>query len=76
MPTVEQIKAETKQVIELLDNIEQHSDWFIDEFETFCRHKAIERAIVNSADLLEEGRYGEVETTIKDTHISNSISFR
>jgi KaiC/GvpD/RAD55 family RecA-like ATPase len=66
MPTVEMIKAETGQVIEILDNIEQHSDWFIDEFETFCRHKAIERAIVNSADLLEEGRYGEVETTIKD----------
>jgi len=66
MPTVEQIKAETGQVVELLKDIEQHSEWFIDEFETFCRHKAIERAIVNSADLLEEGRYGEVETTIKD----------
>ena len=66
MPTVEMIKAETGQVIELLNNIEQHSEWFIDEFETFSRHKAIERAIVNSADLLEEGRYGEVETTIKD----------
>jgi archaellum biogenesis ATPase FlaH len=66
MPTIEMIKAETGQVVELLDNIEQHSDWFIDEFETFCRHKAIERAIVNSADLLEEGKYGEVETTIKD----------
>ena len=66
MPTVEMIKAETGQIIELLDDIAKHSDWFIDEFETFCRHKAIERAIVNSADLLEEGRYGEVETTIKD----------
>ncbi len=66
MPTVEQIKAETGQIVELLKDIEQHSEWFIDEFETFCRHKAIERAIVNSADLLEEGRYGEVETTIKD----------
>ncbi len=66
LPTVEMIKAETGQDIELLDNVEQHNDWFIDEFETFCRHKAIERAIVNSADLLEEGKYGEVETTIKD----------
>jgi len=66
MPTVEQIKAETGQEIDLLDDIAKHNDWFIDEFETFCRHKAIERAIVNSADLLEEGKYGEVETTIKD----------
>ena len=66
MPTIEQIKAETGQEMELLDDIAKHSEWFIDEFETFCRHKAIERAIVNSADLLEEGKYGEVETTIKD----------
>ena len=66
MPTVEQIKAETGQEIDLLDDIAKHNDWFIDEFETFCRHKAIERAIVNSADLLEEGKYGEVETTIKE----------
>ena len=66
MPTVEQIKAETGQDIELLEDIAKHSDWFVDEFETFCRHKAIERAIVNSADLLEEGKYGEVETTIKE----------
>ena len=66
MPSVEQIKAETGQEIELLEDIAKHSDWFVDEFETFCRHKAIERAIVNSADLLEEGKYGEVETTIKE----------
>jgi RecA/RadA recombinase len=66
MPTIEQIKAETGQEIELLDDIAKHNDWFVDEFETFCRHKAIERAIVNSADLLEEGKYGEVETTIKE----------
>lgn len=66
MPTVQMIKAETGQDMELLEDIAKHNDWFIDEFETFCRHKAIERAIVNSADLLEEGKYGEVETTIKD----------
>ena len=66
MPTPDMIKAETGQEIELLDDIVKHNEWFIDEFETFCRHKAIERAIVNSAALLEEGKYGEVETTIKD----------
>ena len=60
------IKAQTGQEIEKVDNIEQHTDWFIDEFETFCRHKAIEKAIIDSADLLETGKYGEVETRIKD----------
>jgi archaellum biogenesis ATPase FlaH len=37
----------------------------MDEFESFTRHKAIERAIISSADLLEKHNYGEVETLIK-----------
>ena len=65
IPTTDIIKAQAGQEIEKVDNIEQHVDWFIDEFETFCRHKAIERAIIESADLLETGKYGEVETRIK-----------
>ena len=66
IPTTEIIKAQTGQEIEKLDNINQHVDWFIDEFETFCRHKAIEKAIIDSADLLETGKYGEVELRIKE----------
>ena len=66
VPTTDIIKAQAGQEIEKVDNIEQHVDWFIDEFETFCRHKAIERAIIESADLLETGKYGEVETRIKN----------
>ena len=66
VPTTDIIKAQAGQEIEKVDNIEQHIDWFIDEFETFCRHKAIERAIIESADLLETGKYGEVETRIKN----------
>ena len=60
------IKAETGQDIEKLENITQHEEWFVDEFETFCRHKAIEKAIIDSTDLLETGKYGEVELRIKE----------
>lgn len=66
VPTPEIIKAQSGQDIEKVDKIEQHVDWFVDEFETFCRHKAIERAIIDSADLLETGKYGEVESRIKN----------
>jgi len=45
---------------------EGHMDWLMDEFESFTRHKAIERAIIASADLLEKHNYGEVETLIKE----------
>ena len=44
----------------------ENYDWLMDEFENFSRHKGLERAIVDSADLLEKGDYGPVEKLIKD----------
>ena len=41
-------------------------NWFMDEFETFCRHKALEKAILDSTDLLEQKDYGSVEAMIKE----------
>ena len=43
-----------------------HMDWLLDEFENFTRHKALERAIISSAELLENKNYGEVEALIKE----------
>jgi replicative DNA helicase len=45
---------------------EGHMDWLMDEFEQFTRHKSLERAIINSADLLEKQDYGQVESMIKE----------
>ena len=45
---------------------ENHYDWLLSDFETFTRHKALERAILESADLLEKGEYGPVEAKIKN----------
>jgi len=44
---------------------EEHLDWLLQDFETFIRHKGLERAILQSADLLEKGEYGPVEDLIK-----------
>jgi KaiC/GvpD/RAD55 family RecA-like ATPase len=44
----------------------ENYDWLLDEFETFSRHKALERAIIQSADLLDKGDYGPVEKLVKD----------
>jgi archaellum biogenesis ATPase FlaH len=43
-----------------------HMDWFMDEFEQFTQHKALERALISSADLLEKHDYGAVEVLIKE----------
>ena len=45
---------------------EENYSWLMNEFESFSRHKGLERAILKSADLLERGDYGPVEKMIKD----------
>jgi len=67
LPTHEQIVATTGLELQSLKDIDpRHHDWFIDEFETFCKHKALESAILTSTDLLEQGEFGAVEKMIKD----------
>ena len=44
---------------------ENHYDWLLTEFETFSKHKALEAAILKSADLLEKGDYGQCEDLVK-----------
>lgn len=66
MPTFDMITAATG--VDLKDPgplQENHYDWLLKEFETFSRHKALETAILKSADLLEQGEYGPVEDLVK-----------
>ena len=66
LPTFDMINAATK--VELKDPgvlQENHYDWLLAEFETFSKHKALEAAILRSADLLEKGEYGECEDLVK-----------
>ena len=67
LPTTKQIKATTNIDIEDIDNIkDEHKDWFLDEYEKFCRYKALELAILASTDKLERKEYGAVEYLIKE----------
>ena len=68
LPTHEQIAAKTQQKFDdVKDKItDDHKKWFMDEYEKFCRHKALEGAILASADKLEKHEYGSVEQLIKD----------
>ncbi len=66
LPTPDIINASTGSSFRKLDDLrEEHFDWLLGDFETFTRHKGLERAILESADLLEKGEYGPVEEKIK-----------
>jgi replicative DNA helicase len=66
IPALQQIKAVTGKDIDIME-VESaiHENWFLREFEKFCRHKGLRDAILASPDLLDEGRYGEVEAAVK-----------
>ena len=66
IPPLHIIKAVTNKDILIMEaEAANHDEWFLREFERFCRHKALRDAILASPELLDEGRYGEVESTIK-----------
>ena len=66
LPTQEIINSSCDVKLEPSKDLnEQHNDWLLNDFETFCRHKSLEKAILESADLLEKGDYGPVEDLVK-----------
>jgi len=66
LPTFDIVNAATKSTLTNPGTMrEEHYDWLLQDFETFIRHKGLERAIIQSADLLEKGEYGPVEDLIK-----------
>lgn len=66
MPTPEQIQAETGYVVNPKDLTNAEFEYATQEIETFCKRKAIEKAIFASPKLLQEGDYGKIEEIIKD----------
>jgi hypothetical protein len=67
MPVVEQINAATSNSFSLIPGMtDDHTSWFLEEFEDFTKQKELERAILAAADLLEKGDFGPVEKLIKD----------
>jgi KaiC/GvpD/RAD55 family RecA-like ATPase len=66
MPTFDMVNAATRSELKDPGSLEEsHYDWLLQEFETFSRHKALESAILKSADYIEKGEYGPVEDMIK-----------
>lgn len=67
LPEFDMVNASCRSELQRPDSIkENHTEWLMDEFESFTRHKALERAIISSADLLEKSDYGAVEVLIKE----------
>jgi len=66
LPTFDIVNAATDSNLKDPGQLaENHYDWLLQDFETFSKHKALESAILKSADLLENGEYGACEDLVK-----------
>jgi replicative DNA helicase len=66
LPTFDMVNAATNSDLKDPGQLqENHYDWLLQDFETFSKHKALESAILKSADLLEKGQYGACEDLVK-----------
>ena len=66
LPTFDIVNAATDSNLKDPGQLaENHYDWLLQDFETFSKHKALESAILKSADLLEKGEYGACEDLVK-----------
>ena len=66
-PTIDQIKAETKQTLTSKGELTRSEiDYASHEIEGFCKNKAIEFAVYSAPKFIETGEYGEIENRIKE----------
>jgi archaellum biogenesis ATPase FlaH len=66
LPTPALIYAETHIEFLLVEPNDTDKQWFLDTIELFCRHKACELALIEGADMVELGSYGDLETLLKN----------
>ena len=66
MPEAQIVNANCKIDLQPMVVPKENYDWLMNDFENFSRHKALERAINESGELLMSGDYGPVEKLIRD----------
>jgi KaiC/GvpD/RAD55 family RecA-like ATPase len=66
MPEASIVNASCRTQLNAAVLPKENYDWLMNDFEMFSRHKSLERAIGESAELLEAGDYGPVEKLIRD----------
>ncbi len=54
LPTTEQLYAETNLEFIANSKLKDHGDWFLKTIEQFCRHKSMEKLILEGPELLDK----------------------
>lgn len=65
-PNPDQIEAESNVTFSKRDITPDEVQYCTDQVETFCRRRAIEKAVLASPDLIAKGDYGALEKSVRD----------
>ena len=66
LPDPDQIKAEAGATLQTREITKDKMRYCTEEVEEFCQRAAMEKAVMASVPLIEEGDYGQVQTLIRD----------
>lgn len=65
-PDVDQVLAETKVKLTKRDLKHDQIEYCSNQIEAFCKQMALQRAIYAAPEMIQEGKYNEVERAIRD----------
>jgi replicative DNA helicase len=67
LPTCEEVMLKSGvTLVKIQDLTTSHHQGFLDTIEDFCRHKALEHAVINGMDFVKKKQYGKVEELVKE----------
>ncbi len=67
VPLFEDVNAQFNMELSRIPGItKQHEEGFLDIFESFCRHKAIEAAVIGAPESIKKGAYSDIEKEVRD----------
>lgn len=67
LPSLSDIKVKTGYLPTKIDDFTDfHHDAALIEIEDFCRHKALEHAVIESMEHVKDKKYGEIERLVKE----------
>ena len=67
LPTVEEVQLKSSAALQKIPELTiDHHQGFLDTIEEFCRHKALEHAVIEGMEFVKKRQYGKVEALVKE----------
>lgn len=66
LPSPDQVLAQTRVNVPRFEDAVEHTDWYMQTIEKFCRYRALEIAVLNGVDMIQKGEGAKLEEMVKE----------